>query len=536
MALSWIPTKAQESQKQETDTTIVLEDITATAPMTRHLIDGDEYIITEQMRERSGNVAELLNLLPSVKVNRMDNSLSVENKNNVVLLVNGKRYSVDYIKSINPERIVGVKVIKKPTGRYVSEGYDAIIDLKVRSYDGIDLSASNFMILNFNNNGHDKVMMEQPSVSFTYTQNRFSVFGSYAHGLSKWNTPYDNALTVENSYQLDGHGMEKYRYHGNVANIGANYRLSDNHELSTELGFRKEYTSSDRSLTNQETMQTQSVMNDNTNPTYGATLFYKGRFGENLNVYSELSYSYLKNKVDNNFIEESQSYGTTIRENRYDIKYTLETEWKTSDWLSLKGGYRLGWKKYDSDNDFQYTDMRNKLWAYLTYNPSDALSLEAGAAVELEAIKQPHENSHNYFRILPTAKINYTPSSKLNFNLAYTANGDYPTLAMLNPAQTILNKEVYQRGNPSLKPEVSHSIALESRFFDMFSANLQFDYAKNHIASLATAESGNVIFTYSNTFLKRLTVPLNFEYPIGKYLNLSIDAAYYVSWGEIRGS
>ncbi len=285
-------------------------------------------------------------------------------------------------------------------------------------------------------------------------------------------------------------------------------------------------------MTNPETLQAQSVTNDNTNPTYGATLFYNGRLGTNLNVYSELAYSYLKNKVDNNFIEESQSVGTTIRENRHDIKYTLETEWKTSDWLSLKGGYQFGWKKYDSDNDFKYTDMRNKLWAYLTYNPSDVLSLEAGAAVELETIRWFHGNSHNYFRILPTAKINYTPSSKLNFNLAYTANGDYPTLAMLNPAQTILNKEVYQRGNPSLKPEVSHSIALENRFFDTFSANLQFDYAKNHIASLATAESGNVIFTYSNTSLKRLTVPLNFEYSIGRYLNLSIDAAYYVSWGK----
>lgn len=183
-----IPSTAQEVL--DSTATIGLDEVVVTASTTQHKLNGDEYLVTGNMRERSGNVSELLNLLPGVKVNRMNNSLSVENKNNVILLVNGKQYSADYIKSISLDRVIRINVIKNPSGRYTSEGYDAVIDLKVRDYDGLDFSVSNFSIMNFQNNGKDKVMMEQPLASFSYTRNKISVFGSYIYGLSKWNTPY----------------------------------------------------------------------------------------------------------------------------------------------------------------------------------------------------------------------------------------------------------------------------------------------------------------------------------------------------------
>lgn len=37
-------------------------------------------------------------------------------------------------------------------------------------------------------------MMEQPSLSSTYTSEKFSVFGLYAYGNSDWNTPFQNDL------------------------------------------------------------------------------------------------------------------------------------------------------------------------------------------------------------------------------------------------------------------------------------------------------------------------------------------------------
>lgn len=523
---------AQERQLQDSTTMIGLEEVVVTASTTRHLISGDEYIVTEDMRDRSGNISELLNLLPGVRVNRIDNSLSVENKNNVILLVNGKRYSVDYIKSITVDRIIRISITKNPSGRYTSEGYDAVIDLKVRDYDGFDLTVSNFSIINFQNNESDKVMMEQPLASFSYTRDKISIFGSYIYGLSRWNTPYDNMFEVENGSRMNGNGKEKYKYYGNVANVGLNYRIADKHELSVELDYRREDFYSDLSLVNIETDQSESVINEDTKPTYGSSIFYKGLFGDNLNVYSELAYSYLKGTGSNRLIDDIQSKDdkTDINEDKRDIKYTLETELKMSDLLSFKFGYQLGWKRYKSNDEFEYNNTRNKLWAYLNYNPSTVFSTEIGGVAEIERIH--HTDSNNYLRSLPYLRLNYNPSDNVNLNFSYTANGRYPTLTMLNSVKTSLHNGIFQQGNPSLKPAVSHKITLEDRFFEMFSVNLQFDYIKNNIAFLATAESDNVIFTYKNTDLKILTVPLNFEYAIGEYFNINADAAYYVSWGQ----
>ena len=525
-----IPSTAQEVL--DSTATIGLEEVVVTASTTRHKLNGDEYLVTGNMRERSGNVSELLNLLPGVKVNRMNNSLSVENKNNVILLINGKQYSADYIKSINLDRVVRINIIKNPSGRYTSEGYDAVIDLKVRVYDGLDFSISNFSIMNFQNNGKDKVMMEQPLASFSYTRNKISVFGSYVYGLSKWNTPYENLFKIEDGYQMNGIGIEKYKYYGNVVNLGLNYRITDNHELSVELDYRNENTNSNLSLTDQETDQNQSVINDNIKPTYGSSIFYKGQIGDKLNVYSELAYSYLKSKGSNRLIDENQSKddNTNIDENKHDIKYTLETELKTSDLLSFKFGYKLGWKRYKSINGFEYSNTRNKLWTYLDYTPSKVFSMGIGGVFEVERISQT--NTNNYYRFLPSLKLNYNPTDNVNLNLSYTANGNYPTLIMLNPVKIRLHNGIFQQGNPSLKSTISHTIALENRFFEIFSVNLQFEYFKNHIAFLATPESNNVIFTYKNTNLKKLTVPLNFNYSIGKHFNINADAAYYIAWGQ----
>lgn len=525
-----VPSMALEIHLSDSTHTAGLNEILVTVSTTRHLVNGNEYIVTNDMRERSGSVSELLNLIPEVKVNRINNSLSVENKNNVLMLVNGKRYSADYIKSINIDRVVRIKVIKNPTGRYVSEGYDAIIDLKIRDYDGFEFAASNFAIINFNNNEKDKVMMEQPSASFTFTQNKIAFFASYVYGASKWNTPYENMFLIQNGIYQKGIGLDKYKYYGNVANFGLNYCITDKHEISAELDWRNERYSSNISLTNKEAMTNQSITNKTTTPIYGFSLFYKGQIGNKANIYSEIAYNKLRNEGLNILTSKNK---TIINEDRHDINYTLETDYHVSDLFSFKSGYQFGWKRYNASSEFDYYNTRNKLWVYLMYNQSEKFSSEIGCVAEVESIKQNKFDTRSSFcRFLPSLMLSYNPSNDIHLNLSYTTNGIYPTLAMLNPIQTSLHHNVFQKGNPNIKPSVAHKIALDNKFMKMFSINLQFDYIKNHLASLATWEQDNVIFSYKNTKLKRFSIPLLFDRALGKFFNLNVNGTYYISWGE----
>lgn len=57
---------------------------------------------------------ELVATIPGIQQNRMDNSLSVNNRNNILLLVNGKRHAADYIRNIDPANIVRITVNTNP--------------------------------------------------------------------------------------------------------------------------------------------------------------------------------------------------------------------------------------------------------------------------------------------------------------------------------------------------------------------------------------------------------------------------------------
>lgn len=555
--------KAQQpEQNNAVDSIISLEEVMVTAPLIRHTPEGDEYQVTAQMKERGSSVTEVLGFLPGVKVNRMDNAVSVDNKRNVLCLVNGKAYSSDYIKAIDPERITRVKVIRNPNGRYVSEGYDAVIDLKVRQYDGADLSLSNLLIANPDHNDGDVVMMEQPSASFTYTQDRLSLFGFYAYGNSRWNTPYANGLTVGQE-SVAGEGMERYRYRGNVVNAGVNYRISSGHELSAELDYRHENSSSVSDLaygSNSQNLNDLNLNNRSRIPTWAVSLFYQGHLGKKAELYSELVYNQMKNDGRNGILTSSGirslSYCLTdLQEKRKNVKYTLELDFTASDAWSFKAGYAFDWKCYDSrDGNYVYRmeldetewgsssvisylgllryNARNKAWFYATFTPSDRFSAEAGTAAELERMKNVGEASKHYFHLLPSLRFNYTPSDWLNLNLAYVANSSYPTLAMLNPVHTALNTGVYQEGNPLLESSVSHKVTLAGSLFDLVTVSPQYEYIHGNIARLATWESPSVLFTYVNSTLKRFSVPVSVECPVGRHFNLSCEGVYYASWGD----
>lgn len=61
-----------QTRQPDSISTQTLDEVTVTASTTRHKLNGDEYLVIGNMRERSGNISELLNLLLGVKVNRMN--------------------------------------------------------------------------------------------------------------------------------------------------------------------------------------------------------------------------------------------------------------------------------------------------------------------------------------------------------------------------------------------------------------------------------------------------------------------------------
>ncbi len=112
---------------------LVLDEIVVSGTNVDRSTDADTYLVTNRMRAKAINTYDLLDQLHGVRYDKMTNTIRVGNESKVLLLVDNMEQSKEYIASINPERIARIEVSKQPKGRYQSEGYEAVINLKLKT-------------------------------------------------------------------------------------------------------------------------------------------------------------------------------------------------------------------------------------------------------------------------------------------------------------------------------------------------------------------------------------------------------------------
>lgn len=177
------------------------------------------------MAAQSTNTLELLDMLQGIRYDRINNSIKIANKSNILFTIDGREQTSTYIMNLNPEQISRVEVVRTPKGKYASEGYDAVINVVMRKdFRGYNVSLSNFMLLNLskNNNGKDWLMSEQPSINASYTNQCINIYGHYVNGIAHWNTPMERHVTYLDILSMASKplneidGNEQYRYRGKI--------------------------------------------------------------------------------------------------------------------------------------------------------------------------------------------------------------------------------------------------------------------------------------------------------------------------------
>lgn len=345
----------------------------------------------------------------------------------------------------------------------------------MRALDGLNVSLSNFLVANPNNNSGDIIQMEQPNASFNFTKDKVTLFGSYTYGDSHWNTPVSESLSYLDIQDANGSGKNRYKYLGHVASVGLNWSIATAHTLSAKFDFRHENTSNCRRITSESGVLNRNVFIKSKTPVWGGTLFYNGTFGDKAEAYSELTLDYLDNN-NNNYLDADGTptdFNTKFKESRRSLKYVADLKFHLSDKLYVNPGYQVNWRKYESGG-FSYVNTGNKWWGYLNYTPNGVLELNGGLALNYE-----YMDGKKYFDVLPSLEVQLKASKAATFRLSYVSNSETPTLAMLNPQFTALNPEVYQRGNAGLKNAISHRVELSAKLFGVLTIEPQYTYTHN---------------------------------------------------------
>lgn len=528
---------------------ISLDETIVSSNDVRHKLDRESHLVTGQMTEGTPNVEELLNKIPGVYLDRLSGSIRVNNSKDVLLLVNGVQQAVGYLRNLSPERIHSVEIIRELSGRFVSDGYSSIINLKLKeNYSGYDMYVSSISGSSLSSKtSAGQAVLTKPSFGINYTQKDYSFFANYSwsqetqHLLLTKKLGYKD-FVLESGNPANSKPKDDYDADNGVFSLGITRIFSPNHSIGLQADFVSENVNSSqmRSLQRTETTSQEqrsmkdSVGNNTSARTFVGTLFYQGKWNNRLQLYADLSYNHYSNDISNTYVlTDIQPYvsGNDYNEYKDHSLLNIEVQYTLSAKLSVSTGYSNSWRKYASSSSqgvgfLDYRESRNKCFGYLSIYPTPKMQFKVGAAIE-EVSSWNRDVKTAYGRLLPYSQLNFNFSKAVNLNASYSTSQYYPALYQLSPMSLVIDKYLSQTGNGGLKSAVTHMAAIRLALWDKFSISPMFDYTQGNISELYLEKEYKLYRTFTNVDTKEFRIQATFDQAIGSCFRWSGLATYY---------
>ncbi len=267
-----IPDVALISENKDVDLgTIELElnaigieqvEVTAAARTAVSKIDRRTYRATDFQTARGGTAIDVLGKLPSVTISS-ENDISVRGTSDFLVYLNGKPTHTPpsvLLGQIPAENIENIDIITVPSSRYDAQGKGGIINITTKrtTSAGLTVMASGMLGGTPWKNGSDVFSKHNLTnnrvnggLNINYNFNRLNLHGAvsftdrhnkgtgdiYTYMYQDENQPFPDTW-----YILDGRGARPKWDKSLYTNLGADYRLGENSELSVNYQYSSRHT------------------------------------------------------------------------------------------------------------------------------------------------------------------------------------------------------------------------------------------------------------------------------------------------------
>ncbi len=494
-------------------------------------------------------------------IDRYNNTIKVDNDDKVIILVDGMQKDQEYIKNLAPDRLKKIEVIRDPGGRYALEGYTAVINIVLKKdYQGTELFVSENTMQDIDAIKTKYIPVQSNfTASLNYTYNKLNVYGKFNNSINDFNLnstrkrEYANGLIIDqlppNDKDVNTNVHQMYNYY----TLGADYYINPKHTISfesnlqsqpykrniTDVAYNVFYKNNETIINNydyENNYQNQSLNSSN-------SLFYEWKIDENNVINSNFTYTNYGDKNKGITKEEfliSRVEDGTNDENRTKgfVEYTHTFNKKTN----LQLGYGNTWQSSESilninstdsvyTNKFNYSDVRNKLYSYFSWQISEKFGLKFGCAGETSS-PSSNDQKNNYLIYQPYLDVKYKPGKNIDFKAKYRSYSNYPGMSQTSPFTSLIDQNTYRTGNPNLKPEVTHKISLQTNIMGgLLTVEPYFHFANNYITEVGTMKSDSIFeYTLSNNGdYQNYGVEARLTIPIQKFLFLQTDGDFYKS-------
>jgi Outer membrane receptor for ferrienterochelin and colicins len=529
-----------------------LKEVSVKGSARQNKIDRDVFAITKEMRAGTATSQELLGKLSGVNYNRYNKSISVNGSAKVLILVDGVEKDQQMAKTLSPDRIERVEVIKDPVGKYATDGYDAVINIVLKKdYSGADFYVGNTSFFDVaGNNGTQRFVQDYGNLNFTYTYKKMNIYMSgwgYGNNLQipmDYVKQYGNVTTTSDPFNFDHPNGRMKDANGN-ASLGGDYALSKNHTVSAEVSWSGD-RQNDKFVNNLTNSMNGSFLSRSSSETWTQghnnnmtmTVTYNGKFGEKSTLTSDLRYAFGKGVSNNWYAQDNFSSLSYIDKSNDYLRFNVGYTYQFSPLLSVEAGYGL--KNQNNTNKFSgasftYNELKNRFSLYVSYQPLKQWKMKGGGI--LETYHQEYSgSSRNMHVFLPYFNLQYIPSPKFNIVAKYHTFADYPSMDQLTPFVTASDSLTWNVGNPNLKTAMYQKLELGFHILNFLTIEPYYHFDNHRITSYVT-NVGKYYYmgTVNASLYQRYGVRLNFTVPLTKKIFWQNEMDFYKNRLEHNG-
>ena len=491
-------------------------------------IDRKVFNVGEDLMSSSGSASDLMQNIPSVQVD-IEGNVSLRGSDNVMILINGRISSLvrganraTALQQIPANTIERIEVITNPSARYKPDGTSGIINIVLKKEKRADVNGT-WAANAGNNNRYNS------TITLNYNPGKINFFGSYGlrfDDQSRYTSDHRTRMFSETGALtfIDQNTESKTRTVSHVVRGGMNWDITKKNNLEvsgvfTNMSFRRDdaakniYQDQNLNLTSDY-----SRFRDNEDREKDVEIegIYTHTFDKDHEFSLEFTLVRDNEREDNKYKEQ---YFFPIKPDEYDNTYVRK---KDSESLirsnysrplgedgTLEAGLDFELNKMEIDLRSEY--LKNMQWItdsektnqfafdeniYALYATCETelgdFGVKGGMRGEycdyrMNQKTQGITTQNSYYNFYPTLHTAYSFNNRNEMQFNYSLRVKRPDGDDLNPFAEWRDPLNVSTGNPSLKPEKTHSIEMGYLFREdihTFIATAYHRYTFNRMTSV----------------------------------------------------
>lgn len=501
-----------------------------------HFADRIQVNVENNSVNAGSSALGVLEKSPGVSVNRLDGSIQLMGRSNVLVLINNRpthlsgQEIVAMLESMPGSELKNIELITSPSAKYEAEGTGGIININMKRPENEGFKGTAHAGI-----GYGKYLKHKEGLQINYSKSKLAGYvGADYNYDKKYSTLRFTNESTEDVYALSNQS-DRSKPSLQIRS-GLDYYLSPRSTLGINLsGNMQDGTLDANSVTDirhagiTDSSLLQDVDAQTTVNSFQTMLNYQHRLRkEGWVVNVELDYFRNHEDESNRYdgyaqTSEQQTYRrwqlnapSEVQTDIASLGCNLSLPLRDSSMLELgakasqttidyEGSYAFDrdGQLENSATSFDYIEQIAAAYASWTKKIGSKLQTKWGLRTEqtvtsAEDKSNPDLIDQSELGIFPSAFAMYPLSNKHLAKLSYSKRLTRPDYDMLNPFAYYINPVSVHAGNPRLRPVVTHNIELGHVYNDFLNTNLFYNYSTDYFNQIAQNDDNVTTYIHYN--------------------------------------